>query len=794
MKQKRKTRRKRQNLTAICVTLAMIMSLFVGIPFTPITAHAAESKNIGTDVVYAAGDTIVLPDGGSYFKFDNYSNAEQKSGNSTVNNISSQYGDHYYIDTSGDWSSYFSLDGYSYSEYIRQGLVVIGIKFSGSGTLEDPYIPLLAYGELDAVWKGDGEGTESSPYLINNVNDLKTLADNVKSGMLYGGKYFKLTSDIDCGEENWEPIGGTNQFRGTFDGDGNTVTYHITDNSENGSKGLGLFYGIAVSGTVKNLKVSGSIVGTSRYGENYAGIAGNNRGTIINCSSNVNITSPGKGIAGIAGSNVGTISYCAASGSITWNGGSNSYAYVAGMTGMNDGTVTNCTSLCDISAVNANGYSYASRVIGRNFGTVQNCYYLSSATITGDYVGINDATEKTTDELKEIGDAVYNAGYNVYGLALGYMSAPNIKTQPEDIELTYGYTEESVSVEATTENGLTLSYQWYSNSTNTTEGGTAIIDADNASYVIPVGKDAGTEEYYYCVVTASSMNASITTTSDIAKVTVKKADASVEVVPEAKTLTYTGSAQELVTAGSTNDGKIYYTVTTENKAPTDESLYSTSIPTATAAGTYYVWYKVVGDANHFDSEAKCIESIIKEQPKEEPKETPKEVDVTPEVEENTEDNSSEEVPTETQSPYRTEWVDGQWYDSEGNATYKPQGKWYQDSTGWWYQDEDGWYPVSQWQKINGKWYYFTSDGYMDYSEYRDGFWLGSDGAWVETYYGGGWGEKDGQFWYEDASGWHPVSQWLWINGKCYYFGSNGYRVYNQYVDGYWVNNDGEWEP
>ena len=83
---------------------------------------------------------------------------------------------------------------------------------------------------------------------------------------------------------------------------------------------------------------------------------------------------------------------------------------------------------------------------------------------------------------------------------------------------------------------------------------------------------------------------------------------------------------------------------------------------------------------------------------------------------------------------------------------------------------------------------------MDYSEYRDGFWLGSDGAWVETYYGGGWGEKDGQFWYEDATGWYPVSQWLWINGKCYYFGSDGYRVYNQYVDGYWVNNDGEWEP
>ena len=37
-----------------------------------------------------------------------------------------------------------------------------------------------------------------------------------------------------------------------------------------------------------------------------------------------------------------------------------------------------------------------------------------------------------------------------------------------------------------------------------------------------------------------------------------------------------------------------------------ENLYTTSIPTATNVGTYYVWYKVVGDENHNDSEASCI--------------------------------------------------------------------------------------------------------------------------------------------------------------------------------------------
>ena len=42
-----------------------------------------------------------------------------------------------------------------------------------------------------------------------------------------------------------------------------------------------------------------------------------------------------------------------------------------------------------------------------------------------------------------------------------------------------------------------------------------------------------------------------------------------------------------------------------------ESLYTTSIPTATEAGTYTVWYKVIGDANHSDSEAASLSVTIR---------------------------------------------------------------------------------------------------------------------------------------------------------------------------------------
>lgn len=39
-------------------------------------------------------------------------------------------------------------------------------------------------------------------------------------------------------------------------------------------------------------------------------------------------------------------------------------------------------------------------------------------------------------------------------------------------------------------------------------------------------------------------------------------------------------------------------------------------------------------------------------------------------------------------------------------------EWIQDTKGWWYQEEDGSYPSNTWKEIEGKQYYFGSDGYM----------------------------------------------------------------------------------
>ena len=83
----------------------------------------------------------------------------------------------------------------------------------------------------------------------------------------------------------------------------------------------------------------------------------------------------------------------------------------------------------------------------------------------------------------------------------------------------------------------------------------------------------------------------------------QKDAATVTKAPEAKTLTYTGSAQSLVTAGTAAGGEMRYALGNETRAT---QPYTTSIPTVINAGTYYVWYKVVGDENHTDTNPVCI--------------------------------------------------------------------------------------------------------------------------------------------------------------------------------------------
>ena len=91
-------------------------------------------------------------------------------------------------------------------------------------------------------------------------------------------------------------------------------------------------------------------------------------------------------------------------------------------------------------------------------------------------------------------------------------------------------------------------------------------------------------------------------------VSVGKANSAVASIPAAKDLTYSGSAQELVTPGTGIGGTMKYAL---GNAFVSLAPYTTAIPTAAEPGLYYVWFKVIGDENHYNSPAKCAMAIIR---------------------------------------------------------------------------------------------------------------------------------------------------------------------------------------
>lgn len=120
---------------------------------------------------------------------------------------------------------------------------------------------------------------------------------------------------------------------------------------------------------------------------------------------------------------------------------------------------------------------------------------------------------------------------------------------------------------------------------------------------IPTATDAGEYTIAYRVAGNANFNtlAPVTITT---KAKINKADAAYTTEPAAKSVTWTGEAQELVTEGAVNGGTIQYKL--------DGGEWSTDIPTATAVGTYTVYYKVEGNANYNGIAEKSVTATIED--------------------------------------------------------------------------------------------------------------------------------------------------------------------------------------
>ncbi len=114
--------------------------------------------------------------------------------------------------------------------------------------------------------------------------------------------------------------------------------------------------------------------------------------------------------------------------------------------------------------------------------------------------------------------------------------------------------------------------------------------SENGEYTATVPSAVG--KYWVKATVAGTDN--YTEATKTAQFEIKKAASAITTAPAAKTLTYTGSAQELVTAGAANGGTLKYKLG-------ENGTWSETIPTATDAGNYKVYYKVVGDGSHSDT-------------------------------------------------------------------------------------------------------------------------------------------------------------------------------------------------
>ena len=140
-----------------------------------------------------------------------------------------------------------------------------------------------------ARWKSDAE----YDLLISNKSDWDAFADAVNGGETFEGKTVMLASDFDNNSDPVEKMVGTyinststyNSFKGTFDGNGRTLTVGINSSTSNNGP-----FRYAVNATIKNLRVAGSITTSGQTAGGLVARVLEGTVTIQNCISSVAIT------------------------------------------------------------------------------------------------------------------------------------------------------------------------------------------------------------------------------------------------------------------------------------------------------------------------------------------------------------------------------------------------------------------------------------------------------------------------------------------------------------------------
>lgn len=255
--------------------------------------------------------------------------------------------------------------------------------------------------EADISWYENSKDTKT--YAFKNAKELVGLSLLVNGELgkyeSFAGWELSLEQNIALTNIQWAPIGVSNSFDGTFNGNNHTITGLNVD----AAKGYAGLFGW-LKGTVQNLQVQGSAKASGSVSY-IGGVVGyNDGGTVKNCLNAVSVNAEGTraSAGGVVGNStsVGVVNLCWNEGSVT--GGSTT----GGIVGKAAGSVTNCANFGAVTSSGTAGGIAGSGTVANSYnlgsvtGAANKAYGISSGTVVNSYYICTVGTDERSGYIK----------------------------------------------------------------------------------------------------------------------------------------------------------------------------------------------------------------------------------------------------------------------------------------------------------------------------------------------------------------------------------------------------------
>ncbi len=369
-----------------------------------VTVQKADNKIVITGGKFVSGATA-----GTAYSVENYSPKSTISGGefagSLVNGYKNITGGKFTVDPSAQ-----VVDGYM-AELQDDGLYKV-VEITN-------WIQLA-----ETSWYNDTDKT----FTLATEKQLAGLAQLVNEGNTFSGKTITLGADLGLGKYEWTPIGGTNKFLGTFDGQNHVLSNLLVTSTTSNVGFIGNAYGCK---EIKNLTIKNAEV----KGKSYVGvIVGNLVGNVSNChvTGSIKLTATDRYVGCIAGWGYMKVDNCSAIASPEVGVIKGIYAGgIVGFLAEGDNRVENCR----VENIFIDSYAGAGSIVGMaHYGvtiaantskdvTIETTYH--STDFTGLVAGQNGGGTQTS---YVINNKVENVSAKDYDTVITHSAPPTSNT------------------------------------------------------------------------------------------------------------------------------------------------------------------------------------------------------------------------------------------------------------------------------------------------------------------------------------------------------------------------------